>query len=74
MNADIIKAQARELASQFIKQGYKPQGLHHYQSAEGEWLYTRMRLSHPEKTKIIRPFYQENGNYMLGEQIGRAHV
>jgi putative DNA primase/helicase len=67
MNADIIKAQARELASQFIKQGYKPQGLHHYQSAEGEWLYTRMRLSHPEKTKIIRPFYQENGNYMLGE-------
>ena len=55
------------MASQFIKQGYKPQGLHHYTSAEGEWLYSRMRLNHPEKTKIIRPFYRENGNYILGE-------
>lgn len=67
MNTDIIKEQARELASQFIRQGYKPQGLHHYVSAEGEWLYSRMRLNHPEKTKIIRPFYQENGNYIMGE-------
>jgi hypothetical protein len=67
MNADIIKEQARVLASQFIKQGYMPQGLHHYTSAEGEWLYSRMRLNHPEKTKIIRPFYQENGSYILGE-------
>ena len=67
MNTDIIKEQARVLASQYIKQGYKPQGLHHYTSAEGEWLYSRMRLNHPEKTKIIRPFYQENGNYILGE-------
>ena len=67
MNSDIIKEQARVLASQFIKQGYKPQGLHHYTSAEGEWLYSRMRLNHPEKTKIIRPFYRENGNYILGE-------
>lgn len=67
MNTDIIKEQARELASLFISQGYKPQGLHHYTSAEGEWLYSRMRLNHPEKTKIIRPFYEENGNYMFGE-------
>lgn len=67
MNADIIKEQARVLASQYIKQGYRPQGLHHYTSADGEWLYSRMRLNHPEKTKIIRPFYQENGNYILGE-------
>ena len=67
MNTDIIKEQARAFASSFIKQGYKPQSLHHYTSAEGEWLYSRMRLNHPEKTKIIRPFYQENGNFILGE-------
>ena len=67
MNADIIKEQARTFASQYIKQGYKPQGLHHYTNAEGEWLYSRMRLNHPEKTKIIRPFHQENGNFILGE-------
>ena len=67
MNTDIIKEQARVLASQFIRQGYIPIGLHHYQSAEGDWLYSRMRLKHPEKAKIIRPFHQENGNYILGE-------
>ncbi len=67
MNADIIKEQARVLASQFIRQGYIPIGLHHYQSAEGDWLYSRMRLKHPEKAKIIRPFHQENGNYIMGE-------
>lgn len=67
MNTDILKEQARELASPFIRQGYKPQGLHHYTSADGEWLYSRMRLNHPEKTKIIRPFYQENGSYIIGE-------
>ena len=42
MNTDIIKEQARAFASSFIKQGYKPQSLHHYTSAEGEWLYSRM--------------------------------
>jgi putative DNA primase/helicase len=67
MNTDIIKEQARAFASSYIKQGYKPQGLHHYTSAEGEWLYSRMRFSHPEKSKVIRPFYQENGNFILGE-------
>ncbi len=67
MDTDIIKQHARELASQFIKQGYKPQGLYHYKSADGEWLYSRMRLNHPEKSKIIRPFYKDNGNYILGE-------
>jgi hypothetical protein len=67
MNIDIIKEQARAFASSYIKQGYKPQGLHHYTNAEGEWLYSRMRLNHPEKSKVIRPFYQENGNFILGE-------
>lgn len=67
MNPDIINEQARVLAASFIKQGYKPQGLHHYTSADGKWLYSRMRLSHPEKSKIIRPFYEENGNYIFGE-------
>lgn len=67
MNPDIINEHANVLASSFIKQGYKPQGLHHYTNAEGEWLYSRMRLSHPEKRKIIRPFHQKNGNYILGE-------
>ena len=67
MNADIIKEQARAFASPYIKQGYKPQGLHHYTNAEGEWLYSRMRLNHPDKAKVIRPFHQENGNFMLGE-------
>ena len=67
MNAEIIKEQARAFASPYIKQGYKPQGLHHYTNAKGEWLYSRMRLNHPEKSKVIRPFYQENGNFILGE-------
>jgi len=67
MDTDIIKQHARELASQYIKQGYKPQGLYHYKNADGEWLYSRMRLNHPDKSKIIRPFYKVNGNYILGE-------
>ncbi|MCW1965158.1 AAA family ATPase [Polynucleobacter sp.] len=67
MNIETIKQQARVLASQFINQGYKPQGLHHYTDVQGEWLYSRMRLSHPDKSKLIRPFYERDGNFVLGE-------
>jgi 5S rRNA maturation endonuclease (ribonuclease M5) len=67
MNLEFINEQARSLASRFIEQGYKPQGLHHYTDENGEWVYSRMRLNHPEKAKIIRPFHKENDNFIFGE-------
>jgi len=67
MNIEIIQEQALSLVSNFLEDGYEPQGFHHYTTENGDWLYSRMRLKHSQKSKIIRPFYEQNGNYILGE-------
>ena len=69
MKADtvIIRQEARRLSAPFINDGYVPQGLHHYTDEQENWLYSRIRLTHPEKPKIIRPFYKDSNSFRFGE-------
>lgn len=69
MNHTLIKQAARRLATDFIQQGYQPQGLYHYTDEQGQWIYSRMRLNHPEKSKLIRPFHQSGGHFQFGEPV-----
>lgn len=59
---------ARHFSKKKIDEGYIPQALHIYTNLEGNPLYWRIRLKHPDGSKCIRPMYQsENGQYRLGE-------
>ena len=68
MDKQLVKAEARRLAAGFMGEGYVPRALHHYTDKNGVLIYSRMRLYHPEKKeKLIRPFYERDGHYILGE-------
>ena len=67
MDIATIKQQARKLSTPLINQGYEPQGLHHYVDETGLWLYSKIRLCHPQKGKIIRPICEKNGQFIIGE-------
>jgi len=68
MDKQLIKTEAKRLATGFIGDGYLPQSLHHYTDVNGEILYSRMRLYHPErKEKLIRPFCNTGTGFKFGE-------
>ncbi len=60
---------ARRLARTVIQKGFKPEALHVYQDNQGQSLYWRIRLKHPEThTKWIRPMYQrDEQTFVIGE-------
>jgi hypothetical protein len=55
------------LSAKAVKDGFKPEALHKYRNAEGNILFHRIRLKHPNGEKWIRPMYVNGRGYELGE-------
>src|SRR5680860_596859 len=58
---------ARRLAAKAINDGYKPEALHEYKGIDGNIIYWRMRLKHPDERKWIRPMYLNGRGYEIAE-------
>src|SRR5689334_17384637 len=64
---------AKRLLQAWIEKGYVPKALHTYRTAEGEAIFEKARLEHPEGDaapdgrKIIRPLHLNGNGYKLGE-------
>ncbi len=60
---------ARRLTQAIIAQGYQPEALHTYANSEGQPLYWRLRLKHPQThAKWIRPMHQRDEQiFVIGE-------
>ena len=60
---------AKRLAQTVMAKGFKPEALHIYHNREGQPLYWRMRLKHPQtQAKWIRPFHQNQRQaFVFGE-------
>lgn len=68
MTTETPQQAARRLAAGALRDGYLPQALHEYTTADGEPLYWRIRLKHPESgDKWIRPMQRSGDSYALGE-------
>lgn len=61
------KQAARRLAARAIADGFKPDGLHTYNDADGRPVQWRVRLKHPDGRKHIRPMHVNGNGYELGE-------
>jgi len=59
----------RRLAARAIKDGFQFEALHVYKDLQGQVLYWRIRLRHPEtREKWIRPMYRDDKRgYRIGE-------
>ncbi len=60
---------ARRLSAHMIRQGYKPEALHTYTDSQGNAIYYRIRLRHPETgRKWIRSMHlNDDDTYELGD-------
>ena len=73
MTNDLLKSIARQLVERYaaneLQEGYIPAGLHVYDNILGEAMYIRIRLTHPVKSKWIRPFHLDHttGQWIIGE-------
>lgn len=62
------KEAARRLSAHIIAKGFKPVALHTYTDTQGEPLYYRIRVKHPETgEKWIRPIKLNGAGFELGE-------
>lgn len=64
---ETARAGARRLFAREIAIGFVPVALHCYASAEGEPLFYRSRLKHPDGRKVIKPMRLEGLRYVMGE-------
>ena len=64
---ETAKHAARRLCAKIIKGGFKPEALHEYRDTEGNVLFYRIRLKHPNGEKWIRPMYLNGNGYEIGE-------
>lgn len=68
MNIQTPQQAARRLADGAIRAGYQPQALHEYTATDGQPLYWRIRLKHPDSSeKWIRPMMRSDDGYKLCE-------
>src|SRR5271156_4181458 len=69
MSNETPQIAARRLAKTVIAKGYQSEALHTYANHEGQPLYWRLRLKHPQtQAKWIRPMHQKNGQrFVFGE-------
>ena len=58
---------ARKLTSKLMADSYKPTGFYPITSVNGEPLYYRIRLDHPDRDKWIRPLSFKDGEWVLEE-------
>ena len=57
---EAVKKAARTMTASIRKQGYRAEGLHQYTDVDGELLYCRLRLKHPDTgEKWIRPLSRD---------------
>jgi hypothetical protein len=61
------KAAARRLSAGAIRDGYKPEGLHVYDDADGSPLYWKIRLRHSDGRKWLRPMRNAGNGFELAE-------
>jgi len=62
------KEAAKRFAGPMLDKGFKPSALHTYTDAEGNPLYWRIRVKHPETgDKWIRPMYCNGNGYEMAE-------
>lgn len=60
LTIEAIKQAAHTVTAMARKKGYQPEGLHQYTDADGELIYCRLRLKHPETgDKWIRPLSRD---------------
>lgn len=61
MDRNHLEKIAQELVEKYaineLREGYQPIGLHVYDNEQGDCLYMRTRLKHPNGKKWIRPFH-----------------
>ncbi|MGD0465908.1 MAG: DUF3631 domain-containing protein [Gammaproteobacteria bacterium] len=63
-----IKKAARSLCVHAINNGFQFEAIHRYRNKNGEIIYYRNRLKHPDGNKKIFPMHQnQTGNFCLGE-------
>lgn len=70
MNAVMVETPqtaARRLASGPLSQGFQAVALHEYCNADGEPLFWRIRLKHPNGDKWIRPMRRDGLGFASGE-------
>ncbi len=58
---------ARRLAASAIRDGYRPDALHEYQTADGKPIFWRLRAKHPDGQKWIRPMRANGHGFEIGE-------
>lgn len=64
---------ARRLASVPLSQGFRAVALHEYCNAEGEALFWRIRLKHPDGRKWMRPMRPNGLGFAIGEPEPSQH-
>lgn len=59
---------ARNFSANKMEEGFIPEGLHTYTDLQGNNIYWRIRLKHPDGRKWIRPMHQDSSEqFHLGE-------
>lgn len=61
------QAGARRLFAREIGEGFEPVALHCYSTPDGDPLFYRPRLKHPDGRKVIRPMRLDGLRFVLGE-------
>jgi len=67
MTVESAKEAARRLSAQKLQEGFEPQALHEYTDAQGNPLFYRIRLKHPDGRKWMRPMRLDGNRYVPGE-------
>lgn len=67
-SSEDLQASIQKIAAKPLSQGFEPEALHPYLDLEGNPLFYRVRLTHPETgQKWIRPIHLAGSSYVLGE-------
>lgn len=61
------EAAARRLARSKIAQGYTLAALHAYRDVAGTPIYHRIRCTHPDREKWVRPMHHDGTAFVIGE-------
>lgn len=61
------EAAARRLAAHMIAKGYILAALHPYHDATGTPIYYRIRCTHPDREKWVRPMHHDGIGFVVGE-------
>lgn len=68
LRQESAKDAARRLAGPMLAKGFKPEALHTYRDADGNPIYSRIRVKHPVTgEKWIRPMHRNGSGFVLGE-------